>query len=205
MTLVEEQLYEKLSLLPESYFRKALQEFILVEGKADKVVELISKSFKKGEYVVIGGLALRSYFKGSRPLTPDIDLLVSSNAKNSLQSFLKEVKLKRTNIFLGSRWLVAEKGNVEIDLKIADKDYEKEALKYPKKINYGGSTIYIVAPEYLALMKMEALREKDEKDLMILFRLSVFKHDKFKKLLKKYLPDKVDDYEQIKLMAELMK
>jgi len=52
---------------------------------------------------------------------------------------------------------------------------------------------------------MEALREKDEKDLMILFKLSVFKHKKFKQLLEKYMPDKVDDYKQIKLMAELMK
>jgi len=205
MTLVEEQLYEKLSLLPESYFRKALEEFLLIEGKADKAISLISRNFKKGEYVVIGGLALRSYFKGARPLTPDIDLLISPDAKDSLKSFLKEVKLKRTNIFLSSRWIVAEKDKVEIDLKIADKSYEQKALKYPKKVNYAGNTIYVIAPEYLALMKMEALREKDEKDLMILFKLSVFKHKKFKQLLEKYMPDKVDDYKQIKLMAELMR
>jgi hypothetical protein len=205
MNLIEEKFYEELSLLPESYFKEALKEFLIVEGKADKVTELIAKRFKKGEYVVIGGLALRSYFKGARPLTPDIDLLVSSSAKDSLKSFLKEVKLKRTNVFLGSRWIVAEKDKVEIDLKIADKSYEQEALKYPKKVNYAGNTIYVIAPEYLALMKMEALREKDEKDLMILFKLSVFKHKKFKQLLEKYMPDKVDDYKQIKLMAELMK
>jgi len=205
MNLIEEKFYEELSLLPESYFKEALKEFLIVEGKADKVTELIAKRFKKGEYVVIGGLALRSYFKGARPLTPDIDLLVSSSAKDSLKSFLKEVKLKRTNVFLGSRWIVAEKDKVEIDLKIADKSYVQEASKYPKKVNYAGNTIYVIAPEYLALMKMEALREKDEKDLMILFKLSVFKHKKFKQLLEKYMPDKVDDYKQIKLMAELMK
>jgi hypothetical protein len=205
LNLVEVKLYEELSLLPESYFKEALKEFTVAEGRADKVIELIAKSFKKGEYAIIGGLALRSYFKGARPLTPDVDLLISPTAKEALKNFLKEVKTKRTNVFLGSKWIMAEKDGVEIDIKIADKDYEKEALRYPKKVNYAGSTVYIIAPEYLALMKMEALRGKDEKDLMILFKLPVFKHDKFKKLLKKYMPDKIEDYKQIKLMAELSK
>ena len=183
------------------HFQKALSEF---RGEVNKVVELIAETFKEGEYAIIGGLALRTYFDGARPLTPDIDLLVSPLAKSSLSAFLRKVDSKKSYIFLGSAWYITEKGNIKVDVKIADKEYEIESLREVLRLTFQDSTIFVVSPEHLALMKMDSLREKDEKDLLILFRMSNFDHEKFKQLLRKYMPEKTDEYRQLRLLLEFL-
>jgi len=179
---------------------EALKEFVN-ETQAKQVLELIANTFTKGNYLIIGGFALRIYDKNARPLTPDIDLLISMKAGKELDNFLKETSLVDKHYIHNAEWVIVKAKDIDVDIKVESTDYEREALRFPNVINYENVELAVIKPEYLALMKLDSLREKDEQDLITIFTWKNFDFDKFEILVRKYLPDKLEDFKQLKTIA----
>jgi len=179
---------------------EVLKEFVN-ESNAKQVLKLIANTFTKGNYLVIGGFALRIYDKNARPLTPDIDILLSMKAGGELDKFLKKASLVDKHYIHDAEWIITKADNVEVDIKIESTDYEREALKNSNIVEYEDITLAVIKPEYLALMKLDSLREKDEQDLITISAWENFDFSTFEKLVRKYLPDKVEDFKQLKTIV----
>jgi len=179
---------------------EALKEFTN-ESKARETLKLISQVFSIKNYLIIGGFALRIYDRNARPLTPDIDLLISLKAGNELDEFIKQAKLIDKHYFQDAEWIILQVNGVDVDIKVESKNYEREALNNPNIVNYEGSKLAVVKPEYLALMKLDTMRDKDEQDLMVILGWKNFDMERFEELVRRYLPERLEDLEQLKLIA----
>lgn len=126
--------------------------------------------------VLVGGAAVVHYLPGGRSLTPDLDFLVES---------INEVKLKldddgiyftdlanpqATQATSGSPLGVSvEDFNTDfIDPEMNNRILNRLVLSTPRKIHIGGVQVRVVAPELLAIMKIELGRDKDTDDAFAL-------------------------------------
>ncbi len=178
-------------------------------GNIEKVIEilrLISEEFNDN-YAIIGGLAVRIYVGEIRKLTPDIDLLVKLEIGEKIFSLFSENL--RKNVFCNSVWLVGSVEGVQIDFQIATKDYGKEIIESAETFSIGDFSVRVANPEHLILMKLGVLREKDERDIILLLRHGNLNLEKLLQLvrtylLRTYLPSETDTLEQFVLMSKLI-
>ncbi|GEM_PF-1214422 len=179
--------------------KSAFEDFGNVE-KVIKILRLVSEEFS-GNYAVIGGLAVRIYVGEIRKLTPDIDLLIKPEVEKKIP-FLFSENLRK-NVFCDSVWFVGSAEGVQIDFQIAIKDYEKEIIESAEAFSIGDFSVKVAKPEYLVLMKLGVLREKDERDIVLLLKHGNLNLKKLFQVVKSYLPSEIDTLEQLVLISKL--
>lgn len=189
-----------------SYFEsKALSLFSEFHTSPLTFLPDLSSVLPDRSFLIIGGFALSLYSKELRPLTPDLDILVSPSVLNILKTFLQKHSYSfSVHSLFGRSFLVVSSPGLEVDFVVASKSYEKEALKSPFYIRVRSLKLPVISPEYIALMKLDSLRDKDEQDLYKLFSSPFFNKDLFEKLLQRYLPSKKDDYESILSLSSIL-
>ena len=174
----------------------------LIEGRVDQVLKDLSK-LKAGHYAIVGGSAVKIYNKKGRSLTPDLDVLISSAVADEFKTVLSssDLVVKTKGLWIST----ADKRGLELDYKIASTGFEKEIIKNAMVKNFKGSKLYFVSPEYLIVMKLQLLRDKDEDDIIGLLRFKGLNKKLLSNLVQKYAHDKMEDLEQLVLMSTLIK
>jgi len=193
----------------EKVFLSILQEDVdkVIPGNKQIIEELlvILEGFN---YCLIGGLAISLQINRARVISPDdIDLIVSKTDIIQLKDKLiqKGFNFHGTNNSNIGIWSSFSKGKLEIDIKTAVKPYETKMLQDILKINYLQILrVKIAQIPYLLLLKMIADREKDMQDIILMLKTIPWDDiKKSKELIKKYLPDKIEDFEQYLEIAKL--
>ncbi|WP_457566947.1 nucleotidyltransferase [Desulfurobacterium sp.] len=172
-------------------------------GNTDKVLEILELVSKElaGNYVVIGGLAVRTYAGKVRKLTPDLDFLVKPEVEEKVLSLFR---LSR-NTLCGSVWLVGNVDGVEVDFQVATKKFENGIIESAETFCVDDFFIKVAKPEHLILMKLGVLREKDEMDIALLLKRKELDLGKLLGLVKTHLPSEIDTLKQFVLMSKLVK
>lgn len=161
----------------------------------EKTVDVLTEL--KIPYVIVGGLAVSVYAKPR--MTEDIDFLIPDGKVVELKAFSKKHGYTLAPIEFG---YTIDFGTSGIDLLEATEEFEKQALHQPNTLTVLGRKVSVIAPEYLVLMKLRALRKKDESDIVEL--LKKFNKDKIKqtkKLVKEFFPHLTEDFDQMILIA----
>lgn len=168
-----------------------------------KILFSLHQNFNKGEYAIIGGIAVKLQSKEkSRLLTPDIDIIFHPKVKDRVGIFLKEnnFEIIDTGFFVHTL-----SGKVELDYKFADtnKDMlEYQLLNLTDKIQYNNIEIFIASIEILITMKLDILREKDEKDIILLLK-QPYNEKLLCAFICKYTPNKYEDFEQLVQISKI--
>ena len=161
--------------------RQALAPLLLEEAAA-LIGDVADR--QRTKVALVGGFALQ-YF-GSPRLTGDVDVVAAS----ALEGLEPTHKLS----FGGQKTTVLSKGHptvgtnvlVPVDVIVRNDDF---ADLYAAALDHTvdkGAPLPIVEPEYIALMKMEARRRKDEDDLVFLIAHDVLDIEKTERLVRKY-------------------
>jgi hypothetical protein len=129
----------------------------LTAEQIDKATRLMAAKWRKsGRLALVGGAAMQFY--GSDRFTKDVDFIADDTAPaDSDMAFVCALS------FGGKRYVALD---VPIDVIVRSDDSAKlygEALDNAEETEEG---FLIVSPEYLAAMKFDAMRAKDEADLM---------------------------------------
>lgn len=159
-------------------------------------VDAAARAHHGTRVALIGGLAMQHY--GSDRLTADVDFVV-----DRLLPGLKHVGF----LSFGGEAVEAPNG-VPVDLVLRDDDYQAlyaEALDHATRFGevLPGTDVRIVAPAYLAAMKMVAGRGKDEADLLWLVTSGRINTADTRKIIRKHLgPYGADEFDsQVSLAA----
>lgn len=195
---------ELLNLLPVDEIQHIVEEFnSLIEGRVDDILKDLGKTLGKRSYALVGGFAVKAYISKGRTLTPDIDLLVSSSDKDTMSRFLdsSDLKIQSKGLWISTMG----KGGVELDYKVASDAFEKEVIQNAVAKKFKGQKIYVASVEYLIVMKLMLLRDKDENDIILLLKSKEIDQKKLMKLVTKYANDKVEDLAQLTMMSDLVK
>jgi hypothetical protein len=123
--------------------------------------KLSEKDIIKG-YALVGGLSLSVW--GLPRATKDIDILVALHSINDLGNFSEILKEKglRAKLFRGGisdpvpYLLKAFDENVPIDMIIAARKWEYEAVEKAVGVDFKGLKIPVISPELLVIMKLKA-------------------------------------------------
>lgn len=178
-----------------------IQEF--GETSVNKVQEIffsLFKTFNKGDYAIIGGIAVKLLSKEkARQLTPDIDIIFNPKVMNKVGKFLVEnhFDIIDTGLFVSTK-----SDNVELDYKFAETKLEFEILNKTISIPYKDVEIFITSIETLITMKLDVLREKDEKDIVLLLK-QPFHEETLCNYICKFTPDKHEELEQLKMISQI--
>lgn len=126
----------------------------------DETTRLLVKCWRvHGRIALIGGAAM--HFYGSDRFTKDVDFIANDTSPADDSS---DLSLISSLSFGGKRYMAS--GEVPVDV-IVRKDHSaalyEEALDRAEPTEEG---FLIVTPEYLAAMKFDAMRPKDETDLL---------------------------------------
>jgi predicted nucleotidyltransferase len=128
-------------------------------------------------YAVMGGLAVRIY--GIPRPTYDVDFTVAIPRERLTEFYQACIALGYTvaDPYLGGwvdrvagmplvklRRYVAERG-VDMDLFLAECDFQKELLRRRREIEFDGDKVWMVSPEDLILLKLLASRPRDFADI----------------------------------------
>jgi len=125
---------------------------------AEKIGRLAAQ--EEIEWAVAGGLAM--YFYGSPRLTKDVDIIASKN--------LSLTPVHRLSFGGSSYTLQVGKYAVQVDWIVRSDGYQKyyrAALKEAVKTPNG---LRVVTPEWLAILKINAGRQKDLDDVVFLLK-----------------------------------
>ncbi len=171
-------------------FKDILESRLLIESVFDILKNI------KSPYAIIGGHAVAIH--GYPRLTDDLDLLVNSNDINDIIKDLELIYLGPLNI--GGVTTKTKFGTV-IDLVSLNKPWVSDAISSANKTKYG----MVVSRPFLMLLKMEASRNiQDDTDIT---KILGFMNDKeineSKNLIKEYLPDMIDDFNQMIEISKL--
>ncbi|MDI6732008.1 MAG: hypothetical protein QME05_05495 [Candidatus Margulisbacteria bacterium] len=136
-------------------------------------------------YMLVGGFAVNYY--GAPRATGDIDIsllvghenidvLLASLKKSKFSFYPDEIKML---IKISNHFLMFDPSNTyRIDCWIPKTNFEMQALRRRKKINFAGKSIYLPAVEDLILFKLIAGRSKDDEDLKWIIKRQKGKLDK---------------------------
>lgn len=147
-------------------------------------------------YVLIGGLSVSVW--GQPRGTRDIDLLVSLEATEKIPALITVLKndgftaeLCKGSITDPVPYLVrAHKKDVPIDIIIATRKMEDEAVANAVDIDFKGVKIPVISPEYLIIMKLKAGGPMDLLDVKELLLSKKLNMESITSLAKRFRVDK---------------
>lgn len=137
-------------------------------GIIEKLTKICGK-LKIG-MVLMGGIAVNVY---ARPRTTyDVDAVVSVSDEK-MKKFLEDLaengfKYDRKNpvkYIQGSPFITLTYSGTYVDLFLAEKNFQEEAIRRARKIKLNKTIITIISPEDLILTKLIAGRERDIDDV----------------------------------------
>ena len=184
--------------------KRILESYVPEEVKRETIV-LLLQILERIPYAVVGGFAVSFYYKGARPVSPDdFDVKVlPENLEDVFDSLkLRGFVLKRKNFFLDSTWYVFERAGQGVDIGVAKKPWDVEGIKRAKEVLFKGIRVRMFPPEYLIVSKLYAGRPKDLLDIAYIVKGGKADIDKARKLVRKFLPSDLEDFESIVLYAQ---
>lgn len=167
----------------------------LVESR--EVVREIFQILEGFSCALVGGLAVAYWVEGRVPTSRELDILVVKEDFDEGRDLFNEIGFSVSGyakVGVGS-YMVKGKG-WEVDLILAEEEWEEDAIKYAKKDVFEGVEVRIVRPEWLIVMKLVAMREKDMDDIVLLSR--VVDVEKVRGLVRMYLGEAyVEDFNRL--------
>ncbi|MBI5058019.1 MAG: nucleotidyltransferase [Nitrospirae bacterium] len=147
-------------------------------------------------YVLIGGLSVSVW--GLPRGTRDVDLLVSLESTNKITAFCRALNAEgfTTELCKGGiadpvPYLIkARKKDVPIDMIIATKKLEEEAVLNAVMLDFKGVKISVISPEYLIVMKLKAGGPRDLLDVKELLQMKALDMESITNLAKRFRADK---------------
>ncbi len=179
---------------------KQILENYIEEGIKRESVIAALRALQDFNYAVVGGFAVSFYYKGARKVTPDdFDVKVLESDLDSLIRALRAqgFELKRKNLFMDALWYIFQKGGQGIDVGVAKKPWDVEGIKKAREVLFKGFRVKVMPSEYVAVSKLYAGRPKDMMDIAYMVRGGGLDTNKAKRLVKKFLPSELDDFEAI--------
>lgn len=168
--------------------------FFKVSAVFKDAIDAVKEKLVGIPHALIGGLAVRHWVPTRS--TEDLDFAV-------LAADLKTLK----GLFPGGRmgalvYSVSVK-EVDVDFLISeDWDWTKEAIATAEEKSISGIALKVVRPEFLILYKLESSRDRDVDDILRLLRLKGVA-EKTREVMLKYLPDSIEDFDQLVEEANL--
>lgn len=158
--------------------------FVLVEAVGNALKDL------KIPHAIIGGHAVT--FHGRPRMTDDIDILVMSQ---DVESAVKQLNLQQVSSLRTGGLSGISPDGLHIDIVAPQQPWVKEAVLTATPTAYGP----MISPSFLVISKLwDSRGSQDETDVLgILQKMSDVDLDKTRKLVKKYLPNDVDDLESL--------
>lgn len=138
--------------------RKALGKFLSTDQINDTTRLLVDHWKVGGRIALIGGAAL--HFYGSDRFTKDVDFIADDTVPADDSS---DLSFSTSLSFGGKRYITQHQ--IPVDVIVRE---DHSAALYQEALDRAEPTdekFLIVTPEYLAAMKFEAMRPKDEADL----------------------------------------
>lgn len=178
--------------LSESRVNTDIYKDVLIES-VQGILQVLSGL--KIPYAIIGGHAIS--FHGRPRTTKDVDLLVSSH---DIQRIASALNLQdQRPITIGGLAGVTADGH-ELDLISPNQSWTDEAVRSAKPTQYGN----MISSPYLVLMKLWASRgAQDDTDMLyVLKNMDKATLIQTKRLVKKHLPNEVEDLESLISMAD---
>lgn len=149
-------------------------------------------------YVVVGGAAVVLHVgKAHRIVSPDIDVLMTPQAMSIANQNFSTVR----NQF---GLTIKEGSDIEIDMLVATKTYQRKAINESEQRDYAGTKIPVISAPNLIVMKMMAGRDKDEQDVLLLLKHQPAAAQIARLILKSVKPDLVDDLRSLIAYAKLI-
>lgn len=146
----------------------------VLEAAAEEVGQIAAREHVR--VALIGGLAMQHY--GSPRLTGDVDVVVTRPIEG----------LTSIGLLTFGGYKAVTSTDVPVDVVLRDDDYAElysEALNTAVTMEAG--PMRIVRPEYLAVMKMEAGRKRDDADLEFLITEAVIDVPKTREVVLRHL------------------
>ena len=169
----------------------------------DKIVKLAAVSqftqlLGTIPYAIVGGFAVALH--GNPRLTQDIDLLVSPNDLPAAQQAMERAGGRASNS-LSIGGVAMSVNGTEVDLIALDAPWANEAIGSATSSSQGR----VVTKPYLVLMKLWASRgEQEDLDMITLLRgMGQPEWNQTLGLVKKYLPNDVDDIKNLREYSTL--
>jgi hypothetical protein len=139
--------------------RKSSGKYLSTD-QIDEATKLLVDHWKVGGRIaLIGGAAM--HFYGSDRFTKDVDFIANDTAPADDSNVLSPV----SNLSFGGKRYMAP-GQIPVDVIVRE---DHSAALYEEALDLAEPTeegFLIVTPEYLAAMKFDAMRPKDELDLL---------------------------------------
>jgi len=133
----------------------------------------VAQAANGGDVALAGGLAMQVW--GSRRLTGDLDVVANSD-------------LGYTGPMLSFGGVRTQEHEIDLDVIVRDDEWRglyEEALT--EAVEVSGVPMPVIAPEYLAAMKMVAGRSKDEGDVRYLVLMGDFDRKKAEAIVRRHL------------------
>lgn len=167
----------------------------LVESR--EVVREIFQILEGFDCALVGGLAVAYWAMGRVPTSRELDILVVREDFDEVRNLFGEMGFSVGGYAKAGVGSYTVKGRGwEVDLILAEEEWEEDAIEYAKKDVFEGVEVRIVKPEWLIVMKLVAMREKDMDDIVLLSR--VVDVEKVRGLVRRYLgEDYVEDFDSL--------
>jgi hypothetical protein len=142
-------------------------------------------------FMIVGGVAVSIYTKGVRKISPDdIDINIEDNEKDiemKLERLCKklEIKILSKHNFAGSRWWILRKNSQKIDIHFNKNNFlYAQGNENKKYLKWDNMIVPIIDIESLFALKIDAGREKDILDCVMLLKSNKSLKKKTDKLYK---------------------
>lgn len=148
--------------------------------------------------VLVGGTAVVHYITGSRDLTPDLDFLVRDIEMAKTKLSHHDIRYTTLNPGLGEPiGITVDDINTDyLDAEEVNPVLNQLILRTYNKITVGGTTVNVINPELLAIMKIDLAREKDVNDGFKLLSSGQVDRSKYVSYLSQ-LKNSLQDYESL--------
>ena len=151
-------------------------------------LQIIRKKMPRNSYALVGDLAVQCHVPSRSTMDLDFALISLS---------LPQLKKIFPNGHMGALVYSVPINGVDVDFLLADDfPWNSEAVSKAQISPHIRLPVKVVQPAYLIIYKLEVGRERDITDIKNLLRLpGVYKLTE--KLVRKYLPELLEDFEQL--------
>jgi len=166
------QVFERILKLCEWVDFRNVQEFLTV--------------LKPYDYRIVGGIAVAFYTRKRIPSKGDLDVLVD---EGEFQDIYAELEDRGWEVEFGGfrekfEYVFAVKGEDKFDILIDGEILWRSGYK---RASLRGVEVKIIEPEWLAVLKLIAGREKDLRDLALLLESGVCDREKLERIVSDFL------------------